>query len=142
MPQTETRAEPSRTSFSFPSDVPGVLTVLRMEGNTDPVCYLNENFTIKLLQQSQSDVHFRGKTLSGDRGIVGLLDPGEMLRTSNVRAPEIIHGVMIRPDFLAVTRPLSRWLSRTALPSHISQALPMCALDLKVRKRRRSSSTN
>lgn len=101
MPQTETRAEPSRTSFSFPADVPGVLTVLRMEGNTDPVCYLNENFTIKLLQQSQSDVHFRGKPLSGGRGIVGLLDPGEMLRTSNVRVPEIIHGVMIRPDFLA-----------------------------------------
>ena len=101
MPQTETRAQPSRTSFSFPADVPGVLTVLRMEGNTEPVCYLNENFTIKLLQQSQSDVHFRGKTLSGGRGIVGLLDPGEMLRTSNVRVPEIIQGIMIRPDFIA-----------------------------------------
>lgn len=123
MPQTERQPAPDRISFSFPADVPGIQTVLHMDGNTQPACYLNETFTIKLIRQTRSTLHFRGKALEGRGGCVGLLDPGEMLRTTRVQIPEIIQGVMIRPDFLArmateLDLPLQALWFRNSLVTH------------------------
>ena len=102
MPQTKTPSSLGRISFSQPVDVPGIQTVVRLDGTTEPACYLNENFTIKLIRQTQSVLHFRGQSIAarGGIGTVGLLDPGEMLRTSQGRIPDTIHGIMIRPDFM------------------------------------------
>ena len=123
MTQTKTLSSLGRISFSRPADVPGIQTVIRMEGTTDPACYLNENFTIKLIRQTQSVLHFRGKSLEGRGGVVGLLDPGEMLRTSQGRIPDIIHGIMIRPDFMAqmateLDLPLQTLWFRNSLVTH------------------------
>ena len=100
MSQPETPAASGRISFSIPADVPGIQTVIRMEDTTDATCYLNESFTIKLIRQTQSVLHFRGKSIEARGGLVGLLDPGEMLRTSQGRIPDTIHGIMVRPDFM------------------------------------------
>ena len=123
MPQTKTPSSLGRISFSQPVDVPGIQTVVRLDGTTEPACYLNENFTIKLIHQTQSVLHFRGKSLEAKGGVVGLLDPGEMLRTSQGRIPDTIHGIMIRPDFMAqiateLDLPLQTLWFRNALVTH------------------------
>ena len=125
MPETELQSPPGRISFQFPEDMPGIKTVIRLDGTNPPACYLNENFTIKLIRQTQSVLHFRRKSLyvSGGIGVVGLLDPGEMLRTSPRGIPDTIHGIMIDPDFMAqrageLGLPLrSLWFQR-AIVSH------------------------
>ena len=125
MPETERKSPPGSISFQFPEDMPGIKTVVRLDGTNDPACYLNENFTIKLIRQTQSVLHFRRKSLyvSGGIGVVGLLDPGEMLRTTRVQIPELIQGVMIRPDFLAcmateLDLPLHALWFRNSLVTH------------------------
>lgn len=104
MPQTGTPAAPGRISFNLPADVPGIQVVMRMDDNPSPSCYLNESFTLKVLLKTGSALHYRGRTHECTGGLVGLLDPGEMLRTSHLsrlRIPDTIHGVMIRAEFMA-----------------------------------------
>lgn len=88
--------------FSAPTDLPGVATVIHLEGNTSTSCYLNSHYTLKRIKQSASTLHFRGRSSVAPRGssLVCLLDPGEMLRTSQIQVPEIIEGVMITPEFV------------------------------------------
>ncbi len=89
--------------FSLPPDLPGVGTVIHLDGNRTPSSYLNAHYTLKLIRQSASTLHFRGKSRAAPQattGLVCLLDPGEMLRTSQVLVPEIIQGIMITPEFM------------------------------------------
>ena len=103
MSQTETLSAPGSISYTSPDGMPGIQTVMRVDSVTDPAYFLNESFTIFLARQTQSVLHFRRKSLyvSGGTGMVGLLDPGEMLRTSQGRILDTIHGIMIDPDFMA-----------------------------------------
>lgn len=98
--QNSQRPTEGRISFSVPGDVPGVETVLRMEDTRSAACYLNACYTLKIIHRSASMVRFRGRTLQGANSLVGLLDPGELVRTSHVSTPERIEGIMIRPEFL------------------------------------------
>ena len=78
MSQTKTQSAPGSIAFQFPEDMPGIQTVVRINAAAEHACcYLNESFTIKLIRQTQSALHFRGKTLEGRGGIVGLLEVQE-----------------------------------------------------------------
>jgi AraC-like DNA-binding protein len=91
-------------SYIVPADVPGIQMAMRLDDHPTPSCYLNENYTLKVLRKTGSYLHYRGQSIACTSGLVGLLDPGEMLRTSYLsreRVPDTIHGVAIRPDFMA-----------------------------------------
>jgi AraC-like DNA-binding protein len=85
-------------AYRVPDDVPGVQLVVRMDEHPTTSCYLNETFTLKVLLKTGSALHYRGQSHECSGGMVGLLDPGEMLRTSHLsraRIPDSIHGVLV-----------------------------------------------
>jgi AraC-like DNA-binding protein len=91
-------------AYRVADDVPGVQLVVRMDEHPNTSCYLNETFTLKVLLKTGSALHYRGQRHECAGGMVGLLDPGEMLRTthlSRARIPDSIHGVLVRPEFVA-----------------------------------------
>jgi AraC-like DNA-binding protein len=91
-------------AYTVPNDVPGVQVVVRMDEHPNTSCYLNESYTLKVLLKTGSALHYRGQSHECESGAVGLLDPGEMLSTSHLsraRIPDTIHGVMVRPEFVA-----------------------------------------
>jgi AraC-like DNA-binding protein len=90
-------------SFFTPDDVPGLQMVMRLDEHDTASCYLNETYTIKALIKTGSALHYRGRRHECTSGMVGMLDPGEMLKTcfvSRERLSDTIHGVSIRPDFM------------------------------------------
>lgn len=104
MPKIASPPAQGRISYNVPTDVPGIQMVVRMDDNPNTSCYLNESFTLKVLLKTGSALHYRGRTHECASGRVGLLDPGEMLRTSHLsreRIPDTIHGVMVQPEFMA-----------------------------------------
>jgi AraC-like DNA-binding protein len=91
-------------AYTVPNDVPGVQLVVRMDEHPNTSCYLNESYTLKVLLKSGSALHYRGLSHECVGGQVGLLDPGEMLSTSHLsraKIPDTIHGVLVRPEFVA-----------------------------------------